>query len=121
MGCFATASAVPHQKGSNNMNAADFAPIAAMVDDVRQQGGHGFRANLLIEVATLELLIEKGIITADEAIARINGTRHRFLELFGDKAVGMGADWAIDILQGRTPLHGSIIEKAIQQKARDQA
>jgi hypothetical protein len=100
------------------LTATDLGRIMSQIDDAPRQSGGQFRANLLVQVATLTLLIDKSIITADEAVQRIEETQRAYPEIFDREDVTSGIKWAIDLLRGEVPLHGPILDQEIQRRAR---
>jgi hypothetical protein len=52
------------------------------VDKVREQGAANFRATLIVELATISLLIEAGMTTTEAAIQRIEQIQDALSETF---------------------------------------
>jgi hypothetical protein len=100
------------------MNAKDLAPFSGVVEGVRRQAKDQGRASMVVHVATLSLLIDAGIINTEAAVQRIEETRRKFPEVFDREGVTVCVQWAIDLLRGEVPLHGSVIEQQMQRQAR---
>jgi hypothetical protein len=100
------------------LTAADTGPIVELINAARAQASAQFRANMLVQVATLKLLIDTKKITVDKAIQQINDTRQAFAKVFDREDVAIWTQWAIDLLRGEVPLHGSPIDQRMQQAER---
>ncbi len=100
------------------ITAEVLAPIMSAIGEARGASRDQFRAGVVVQVATLRLLIDKQIITADAAIQQIEDVRRAFPQVFESEDVGVGIQWAIDLLRGETPLHGSFLDQQIQRDQR---
>src|ERR1700733_2901902 len=100
------------------ITAAEVAPIVELIHGVRGKAESQFRANLVVSVATLTLLIDAGVITIAAAIERIQRTQRDMPEVFDHADVAIWIQWAIDLLQGEVPLHGSILQQQMQRTQR---
>jgi hypothetical protein len=92
--------------------------INGTIREAAKQAAAQFRANMVVQVATLGLLIDAGITTPEAAIERIEETRRQFAQVFESDDVGKYIAWAVDMLRGDVPLHGSMIEQIIQKGER---
>lgn len=95
-------------------------PILNLLGDVKKNARNLFRANMLVHVATLRLLIEAGITTVDAAAKEIEAVESEFSEIFNDKEISTSASWAITMLKGKTPLHGFYLNQAIPKKMKSE-
>jgi hypothetical protein len=77
------------------------------------------RSSLLVQVATLRLLIKAGSVTMQDAVAMIEETQRDFPEFFNAKAVGEKGTWVISLLQNDVPPHGSIVDRLMFKAAAD--
>jgi hypothetical protein len=89
-------------------------PIMTKIADARGQASAQFRANLLVNISTLTLLIDAGVMTTDAAVERIEKTRQDFVEIFEGEDVAKWMTWATDFLRGQVPLHGSMLQQQMQ-------
>jgi hypothetical protein len=92
--------------------------MAELIESAKTDSVNRFRANMLVQVATLRLLIKAGITSVDAATEEIEKVRAVFSMVFGTKEISDGAEWAIDLLRGEVPLHGSLVQKHLQSKER---
>jgi len=53
------------------------------VDKVREQGAANFRATLIVELATISLLIEAGMTTTEQQFNALNKFKMRYRRHFG--------------------------------------
>ncbi len=100
------------------LTAADTGPIVELINAARAQASAQFRANMLVQAAILKMLIDTKKITVDKAIQQINDTRQEFAKVFEREDVAIWTQWAIDLLRGEMPLHGSAIDQRMQQAER---
>ncbi len=73
--------------------------IMPEVDKVREQGAANFRATLIIELATISLLIDAGITTTDAAIQRIEHIQTALSETFRSHEVSQRVARTIHLLR----------------------
>lgn len=78
-----------------------------------------FSAAIAVQIAALRLRIKKNEITANEAIEEIESVRRDFPEVFASEGVDTWIQWAIDCLNGETPLHGSMLDQQSQREERE--
>jgi hypothetical protein len=97
------------------LNREVYQPILNLIKSSESTSRKNFRANMLVQVATLSLLVEAGITTIDAASERIRKLTNDFSEIFDDKEISSAASWAISMLSGEAPLHGTLIEQSIQR------
>lgn len=98
--------------------AEDIEPFSCVLRATQNHAESQFRAGVVVQVATLRLLIEKQIVTVDQAIQKIEQVFREFVDVFGSEDVKDGTQWTIDCLRGETPLHGSIQNRRIQDLQR---
>ena len=102
------------------ISAKVIAHFMNLINEAQTRSIAQFRANLVVEVATLRLLIDKGTVTLDEAVRQIEATRAMFPGVFGRGDVAEGVSAAISILRGEEYPHGSMIDQHIQAREREQ-
>ncbi len=73
--------------------------IMPEVDKVREQGGANFRATVVIELATISLLIDAGITTTEAAIQRIEQIQTALSETFRSNEVSQRVARVIHLLR----------------------
>jgi hypothetical protein len=74
--------------------------IMAKIDEVREHTVANFRGNLIIQLATISLLIDAGITTKEAAIQKIQKIQHDLPpEKFRESAVMMRVNRAIELLR----------------------
>jgi len=69
------------------------------VDKVREQGAANFRATLIVELATISLLIDAGITTTEAAIQRIEQIQTALSETFRSNEVSQRVARIIHLLR----------------------
>jgi hypothetical protein len=69
------------------------------VDKVREQGAANFRATLIVELATISLLIEAGMTTTEAAIQRIEQIQDALSETFRSNEVSQRVARVIHLLR----------------------
>ncbi len=101
------------------LTAEEIGPLMLLRRSDLDAGAARFRAGIVVQVATLRIMIDAGICTADAACAMVRNVQADYPALFQTEEVSRSVQWAVDMLQGETPLHGSQIEKMMQKKARE--
>ncbi len=97
---------------------SDIGSLVSLIDLAKADGINRFRATMLVQVATLRVLIKAAIVTVDDEIYEIDAVQAEFSKVFGAPAISEGTAWAKDLLRGEIPLHGSVVERSIQQRER---
>ena len=75
------------------------------VDKVREQGAANFRATLIVELATISLLIEAGMTTTEAAIQRIEQIQDALSETFRSNEVSQRVARVIHLLRDQDIKH----------------
>jgi hypothetical protein len=84
---------------AENQNGRIAGMIMPEVDKVREQGAANFRATLIIELATISLLIDAGITTTEAAVQRIEQIQTALSETFRSNEVSQRVARAIHLLR----------------------
>ena len=72
---------------AEDQNGCIAGTITPDVDKVREQGAANFRATLIVELATISLLIEAGMTSTEAAIQRIEQIQNALSETFRSNEV----------------------------------
>ena len=73
--------------------------IMSKIDQAREDGVANFRGSLIIQLATISLLIEARLTTAEAVIQQIEQTQRELPESFRVVAVSQRVNRAIDLLR----------------------
>jgi hypothetical protein len=87
--------------------------LDAKLGDTRKKSESRHRASLLVQIATLRLLIKKELVTLEDAIEAIKAVQAEFPDFFHQDALGEEGAWAATLLGGGIPPHGSIANRLI--------
>ena len=82
--------------------------IMPEVDKVREQGAANFRATLIVELATISLLIEAGMTTTEAAIQRIEQIQDALSETFRSNEVSQRVARVIHLLRDQDNKHSTV-------------
>ena len=73
--------------------------VMSKIDEVREHAVANFRGNLIIQLATISLLIDGGFTTKEAAIQEIQKIQNALPENFRDASVSQRIVRAIDLLR----------------------
>jgi hypothetical protein len=82
--------------------------ITPDVDKVREQGAANFWATLIVELATISLLIEAGMTSTEAAIQRIEQIQNALSETFRSNEVSQRVARVIHLLRDQDNKHSTV-------------
>ena len=82
--------------------------ITPDVDKVQEQGAANFRPTLIVELATISLLIEAGMTSTEAAIQRIEQIQNALSETFRSNEVSQRVARVIHLLRDQDNKHSTV-------------